>query len=95
MAHSLKPWRVDKSTSDFVNDANSKSIAFCNSASRDRAENAANAALIVRAVNAHDDLLSALRTARDRLALMLRPDDPRNDDAFRLVDDTIKRVEGE
>lgn len=41
------------------------------------------------------DLLSALRTARDRLALMLRPDDPRNDDAFRLVDDTIKRVEGE
>lgn len=49
----------------------------------------------ILAVNAHDDLLLALRTARDRLAMMLRPDDPRNDDAFRLVDDTIKRVEGE
>jgi hypothetical protein len=44
-------------------------------------------------VASNADLLSALRTARDRLAMMLRPDDPRNDDAYCLVDDTIRRVE--
>lgn len=54
--HTPTPWNTPAVT---INDASKKIIAICTDRSNE--ENKANAAFIVRAVNSHDELLSALQ----------------------------------
>lgn len=69
-AHTATPWQVNDNDSFQICDADGEvrgcaPIAFMHSAPR--AEKIANAKFIVRACNAHDDLVKALQAARDAL----------------------------
>jgi hypothetical protein len=59
--------------------------------SKDADEAYANAAFIVRCVNAHDDLVSALMMCRTYLSELAENDKYARDD-FELVSDLLKRV---
>lgn len=51
----------------------------------------ANAAFTVRAVNAHDDLLAALKNARDAMAFMLAPLEPRSHER-RVLENALRET---
>lgn len=62
-----RPWRLDEDFDEHIIGANNEGVADCcvvlPKIGPRHAENEANAALIVRAVNAHDDLVAALNDA--------------------------------
>lgn len=66
--HTPLPWKVVPAPKGYVlivDETDRKNIAQISTNSRTEAENEANAALIVRAVNAHEGLVKALEEIRD------------------------------
>lgn len=61
MTHTPTPWRLDNPESTLVIGSNERIIADCDHPQLPDTEIEANAAFIVRAVNCHDDLVSALK----------------------------------
>lgn len=106
-----RPWRVDPNHPTDVQDASGREILSCIwkdevgdtwvirgiIAAQSEDERDANAALIVRAVNAHDDLIVALEGARAWVAQYL--DLPGHRDAaqsrLRLIDAALAKARGE
>lgn len=74
-----RPWSISRSFPEYINGPDGKTIIDCNGPQASNVLDIANAALIVRAVNAHDTLVKALETARSRVGAKggLNPDEAR------------------
>lgn len=102
-----RPWRTDSSCGDqLIVDAKGCHLAWCDFTDSSRPlseeEMTANAALIVQAVNAHDDLVTQVRLFERCVVYEIKKSEQEGDDegarlksfTLALIRDTLAKAEG-
>ena len=89
--HTPTPWRVDRRAATRVIAGDDETMASTAASSTSRDSWEANATFIVRAVNAHDDLVKALQAHDDYMSGQFR-DDPTSLALHPLAAENWKRV---